>query len=115
LHVGPLPPPGQLAEYEAVSPGAARWIIEEAAKNADHARVMEREAIALQRQDMQLHRLLPFALVVVFLVASVVVAFRSPLVGGTALVVAMGGVLTAYLTGRAPQGQSTEDQPPKSD
>jgi hypothetical protein len=62
-HVGPLPPPAQLADYEAVYPGAARWIIEEATKNSDHIRTMESRALQLQERDAWLHRLLPFGLV----------------------------------------------------
>jgi uncharacterized membrane protein len=115
MHVGPLPPPNQLADYEGVSPGAVQWIIGEATKNADHARTMEREALALQRLDMQLHRLLPFAVVLAFLAASFGLAFFNPIVGGVGLVGTMASVLIAYLTGRAPAGRSTEDQPPKSD
>jgi len=111
MHAGPLPAPAQFAEYEAVYPGAARWILEEAAKNAAHARDMERRAIKLQRLDTTLHRLLPFALVLAFLIASVVVTFVSPLVGGAGLVATMAGVLIAYLTGRVPNVQPPEDRP----
>ena len=113
MHAGPLPPPTQFAEYEAVYPGAAHWIIEEAAKNAAHAREMELRAIELQRLDTALHRLLPFALVLAFLIASVIAAFVNPIVGGAGLVATMAGVLVAYLTGRAPSVRSTEDQPPQ--
>jgi uncharacterized membrane protein len=102
---------GQFAEYEAVYPGAARWILEEAAKNAAHAREMERRAIKLQRLDTTLHRLLPFALVLAFLIASVVVTFVSPIVGGAGLFATMAGVLIAYLTGRVPNVQPPEDRP----
>lgn len=41
VHAGPLPAPSQVADYEAVYPGAARWIIEQAEKNAAHLREME--------------------------------------------------------------------------
>lgn len=112
MHAGPLPAPAQFAEYEAVYPGAARWIIDEAAKNAQHAREMELRAIKLQTLDTTLHRLLPFALVLAFLIASVIIAFISPIVGGVGLVITMAGVLTAYLTGRAPSVEQTEDEPP---
>jgi hypothetical protein len=52
--------------------------------------------------DTLLHRLLPFALVMVFLIASVLAAFASPIVGGVGLFGTMAGVLIAYLTGRTP-------------
>ena len=97
MHIGPLPPPAQLADYEAAHPGAAKWIIDEATKNAAHIRAMEVRAIELQRRDVQLHRLLPFAVVVAFLIASVIVAFVNPFAGGAGLVGTMAGVLTVYL------------------
>jgi uncharacterized membrane protein len=103
MHSGPLPPPGQLADYEAVYPGAAEWIIKEAERNAAHVRDMERQGIRAQRIDMLLFRLLPFALVAAFLLASVIIAvFVNPYIGGAAVVATMGGVLTAYLTGHPP-------------
>jgi len=49
-----------------------------------------------------LHRLLPFGLVLAFLIASLLIAFASPIVGGVGLIATMAGVLIAYLTGRAP-------------
>jgi uncharacterized membrane protein len=110
-HVGPLPPPAQLADYEAVYPGAARWIIEEATKNSDHIRTMESRALKLQERDAWLHRLLPFGLVLAFLIASVVIAFASPAAGAAALIFTMAGVLTAYLTGRAPNIRSDATPP----
>jgi energy-coupling factor transporter transmembrane protein EcfT len=72
---------------------------------------MERRAIKLQRLDTTLHRLLPFALVLAFLIASVVVTFVGPIVGGAGLVATMAGVLIAYLTGRVPNVQPPEDRP----
>jgi hypothetical protein len=76
-------------------PARLAGILEEAAKNAAHARDLERRAIKLQRLDTTLHRLLPFALVLAFLIASVVVTFVSPIVGGAGLVATMAGVLIA--------------------
>jgi uncharacterized membrane protein len=95
-----------LAEYEAVSPGAAQWIIEEATKSAAHVRDMELRAIKVQRLDTLLHRLLPFALVVVFLAGSIIIAFASPAAGAVALIGTIAGVLIAYLTGRSPPPDS---------
>jgi uncharacterized membrane protein len=107
MHQGPLPLPSQLAEYDAVHPGAARWIIEQADKGAAHVREMELRAIKTQRLDMLLHRGLPFALVALFLIASVALAFVYPIGGALGLITTVATVLIAYLTGRAPP-----DQPP---
>jgi hypothetical protein len=54
---GPLPPPDQLAAYEAASPGAAKWILDQAAMNSDHVRTVELQAIASQRRDLFLRRI----------------------------------------------------------
>jgi uncharacterized membrane protein len=112
MHSGPLPAPAQLGEYEAVYPGAAKWIFDQAEKNAEHARTMERRAMELQGRDTLLHRILPFGGVVAFLVASAVIAFASPAAGAVGLFATMGGVLYAYLTGRAPPPTQQPPAPP---
>ena len=55
--------------YEAASPGAAVWILDQAARNSDHIRTTR--ALQLQQRDLYLHRLLPFGVVLIFLIASV--------------------------------------------
>lgn len=109
MHAGPLPSPAQLADYEAVHPGAAQWIINEATKNAEHARTMERDALKTQRLDILLHRILPFALICAFLAACVGIAFASPAAGAVTLIGTMAAVLTAYLTGRKRDGPPSGD------
>lgn len=113
-HVGPLPPPAVLADYEAAHQGAAQWIIEQAEKNAAHAREMELRAIRLQRLDMLLHRLLPFGLVVAFLIASLALAYFNPAAGAAGVIATLGTVLIAYLTGRAPNIRSDPAPPTPS-
>jgi len=94
-----------------VYPGAAHWIIDQAEKNAAHVREMELRAIGLQRLDMLLHRLLPFGLVVAFLIASLALAYFNPAAGAAGLIATLGTVLTAYLTGRAPNIRSDAAPP----
>jgi uncharacterized membrane protein len=102
-HSGPLPPPEQLQAYETVFPGAAEWIFEQSAKNADHARMVELRAIRMQQRDLLLHRLLPFGVVLAFLIACTIVAVRaSAALGSVGIGVTIGAVMIAYLTGRAP-------------
>jgi energy-coupling factor transporter transmembrane protein EcfT len=72
---------------------------------------MESRALQLQERDVWLHRLLPFGLVLAFLIASVVIAFASPAASAAALIFRMAGVLTAYLTGRAPNIRSDAAPP----
>jgi uncharacterized membrane protein len=108
MHTGPLPPPGQIREYEAVYPGAAKSIFDEAQKNAHHIREMEIRAAKLQRLDVQLHRLLPFAVVLAFLGASVALGvLAGPAAGAVGIVATMAGVATTYLRGppRSPPEQ----------
>lgn len=93
-HAGPLPPPEQLRGYELVHPGAAAWILNEAEKNADHVRAMERLAIAGQTRDATLHRVLPFLLVLAFLLASTCIAiWASVVLGG----IGFGGTLLSVM------------------
>lgn len=109
MHVGPLPLPSQLADYDAVYPGAAKWIIEEAGKSAEHTRTMEVRSLSIQQTDMLLHRLLPFGLVALFVGVSVGLAFLIPAAGGVGLVATIACVVIAYLTGRTP-GPTPEDE-----
>jgi uncharacterized membrane protein len=48
LHVGPLPPPEDLAHYDAVCPGAAERIISMAEGNQSHRQQMERDHLRLE-------------------------------------------------------------------
>jgi uncharacterized membrane protein len=67
-----------VGEFEAVYPGAAKWIFDQAEKNAEHTRTMERRAMELHGRDALLTRVLPLVGVVAFLVASAVIAFANP-------------------------------------
>lgn len=85
-------------------PGASKLIFDEAASNAAHAREMEKSALRLRWWDAVLHRLLPFGVVMSFLIASTLVAiFANIYVGGLAMGATLGSVLIAYLTGKAPR------------
>lgn len=99
---GLLPSPAVVREFEAVYPGAAKWIFDQAEKNADHVKAMERLAAEVQTHDVRMRRVLPFAGVIAFLVAGVAITFISPWAGAATVAVTMGSVLYTYLTGRAP-------------
>lgn len=100
LHQGPLPPPQVLDGYEKVHPGSAAWILQEAQTSAEHVRRMEARGVEIQARDLLLHRVLPFALVTGFLIASVILAiFASPVLGGIAFFTTLGSVVTVYLRG----------------
>ena len=62
---------------------------------------MELYAARLQGRDATLHRLLPFGVVLSFLLGGVVLGFASPVAGAVTLIATMAGVVTTYLTGRA--------------
>lgn len=98
-----------MREYEDAHPGAAKWIFDQAEKNADHARKIESRGMELQARDAMLRRLLPFGGVVAFLLAANAIAFASPAAGAVTVLGTMGAVLYAYLTGRVPPPPS---QPP---
>jgi hypothetical protein len=73
---------------------------------------MELRAIKIQRLDVLLHRGLPFALVIAFLVASIIIAFTNPTAGAAGLLATVAGVLTAYLTGRTSVSRDRRGTPP---
>lgn len=103
LHVGPLPPAREFADYEAAYPGAAAWILSEAAKASEHGRAVELTAAKIQARDALLHRALPFALVAILIGASAVMAiYASKVLGGLAFFGTLAGVVTVYLRGNPP-------------
>ncbi|WP_284944037.1 hypothetical protein [Acidisoma cladoniae] len=84
-------------------PGAAEWIINQAEINMDHTRAMEKAAADVQRMDASLHRILPFLLVLVLIVASVVLGlFANPWVGGVSFFSTLASVVIVYLKGNSP-------------
>lgn len=93
-----------LQQYETVYPGAAKWIFDQAQQNAEHVRAVEKSALRLRWWDAMLHRLLPFVVVMVFAIGSVVMAIltNSPWGGVAGIGATLGAVLVAYFTGRSP-------------
>jgi uncharacterized membrane protein len=108
-HVGPLPPAQQLVEYEGAHKGAIDWILTEAKTGAEHVRQMESRAIRYQGRDAMLHRVLPFALVAILVLASTAMAFASPILGGLTFFGTLAAVVTVYLKGA--QGQVSPVSP----
>ena len=110
-HDGPLPAAREFEAYERAVPGAGRWILDEAARAAEHARQMDREAMAMERRDALLHRLLPFGFVFMLLSASVLLGiFASPWAGGIGLVSAVSSIGLAYMRGTFNQRQPQEEK-----
>lgn len=92
-------------------PGAAKWIFDQAAANAEHIRTMEKSGMRLRWWDAMPRRLLPFVVVMVFVIGSVVIAIftNSPWGGVAGIGVTVGGVLIAYFTGKT--SKSDGDSP----
>ena len=97
LHSGPLPAAEDFQAYEAAHPGTAAWILDEAAKSADHARSMERDGIRIAARDAFLFRVLPFSIVALFLIVFTIVSFASVWVGAVGLGATLTSVVIAYL------------------
>lgn len=99
--MGPLPPAQELAAYEAVHPGAAKWILDQAALNAQHVRDMEARALRIEGRDVALHRILPVVVILCFLAACTAIALVGHVwwaLGG--IIATLGAVLTVYLSRR---------------
>ena len=98
FHAGPLPPARELPAYDQAHPGAAAWILHEAALNAEHVRAMERLGARRQTRDALLLRVLPFCFVtLVVICATAIGVWGNVWFGGSLLASALGGVALAYV------------------
>jgi uncharacterized membrane protein len=98
FHSGTLPPASELREYEEASSGSAKWIMEEAAKNSQHVRDMERGALRIAQSESLLRQVLPALAVLSFLASSVIIAvFSNTTVGLIGFATTIAGVIIAYL------------------
>jgi uncharacterized membrane protein len=113
-HAGPLPPAREFEAYEKAVPGAGIRILEEAAKNADHVRRMEVQAMRIAARDALLHRVLPFVFAFSVLTAAVLLGiFAAPWIGATTVFGVVGLVGVAYVRGSV--GGSQPGQQEESD
>ncbi len=102
LHQGPLPHPETLAQYDAVSPGAAQIIINMALAEADHRRACERLAneaevasLRAEDRDSRLGLWLAFIVAMTVIGGSIASILNGQQVGGSIL----GGVAVTGLVG----------------
>lgn len=108
VRVGPLPPPAEMREYEAVLPGFAERVLAQWEKDQEHARTMDRAAVgehgrivALEYSDRRWGQGFGFAIAVAAIIAAVVVAhFGHPVSGATLGIGAVGGIVATFVIGR---------------
>lgn len=96
-HRGILPPAVDYKAYKEAHEPAAEWILAEATKSSDHFREMEKIGAKIAARDALLFRILPFAVVVVFLIVFTTIAFLNVYVGSVGVGVTLSTVLLAYL------------------
>ena len=105
---GPIPPPDQLREFEQVCPGAAQTLIDNYRAESEHRREIERQAIEVQRRELEQDRKerttgqwMGFVLVPLVLVAVVLLGWMGESKAAIALAtIGIGTILGALIAGK---------------
>lgn len=117
VYSGPLPPAGQMAQYDAVVSGSAKIIIDEFQANGKHQREMELTALTGDLKQSTRAQWMACGLVLVGFALILALALLKAtvlacVVAGTLLVAVISGFLTV---GREGTSHSAEDMPKPSD
>ena len=108
LHVGPIPDPADLEQYDRISPGAADRIIRMAETQATHSQAMERDSlqanIAAHKEAVKLQRRGQYSAVLIVLVGMGLATY-SALHGhdwfaGAVVTSCIGGIVASFLGAR---------------
>ncbi len=99
---GPIPPPGIIAGYEEVVPGAADRIIQMAERQAMHRQSIEQMEAKIEARDSLLGILFAFILGVGSIIACIIVVLtvreNAGAIAGSLLgVTGIGSIVTAFL------------------
>lgn len=113
---GPLPPPAMLDGYNQVIPDGANRIMRMAESEAEHRRSVEKEVLAIQREDLwrerserRLGQILAFVLCTIAILAGVYGVTQSSgpagqIAGGFVGVGGLASLVIAFITGRRNDG-----------
>lgn len=100
-HEGPIPPPGLLAQYDQIAPGAAARIMNWAEEDLAHSRSMEREVLRTIAAERKRGQLSALSVAVIALASATVCAYlgaqvAAGIIGGTTVV----GLVVAFIGGK---------------
>ena len=108
-HVGPLPSPETLKQYEELLPGTAERIISMAERQSDHRIGLEKRVIDRQLQDSRLGQYLGFAVALLFLAAAYSLGMNNHewlagTLGGSTMV----SLVAVFVIGKKKQNQDLQ-------
>lgn len=115
IHMGPLPDPNTLAEYNNIIPNGAERIMAMAEKQSDHRMKMESEVIHRQMNQSTAGQIFALIIGLAALTASTICILKGfQWAGG---VVGIGGItalVTAFIQGKKSQDTSLAEKNPRS-
>lgn len=119
---GPLPSPSMLEEFDRVVPGLARKIVDRSELEMQHRHKMEKQALNAQIEDRRAHRnsegrgqLMAFVIVLIVFGTGIYLILNGyPRIGGTLVTSTVVILAGAFLAGRLPKTQKTNQEESKS-
>jgi uncharacterized membrane protein len=104
LHLGPLPSPEQLAQYNQVLPGLAERIVAMAEKQSGHRQDIEGRVVRSNIRNATIGQFLAFVLGAGTIGGSIwLVSIGRSLEGVSGVVMAIGSLLWAFVSGKRSQ------------
>jgi uncharacterized membrane protein len=115
LHIGPLPSPDSLAEYNQVIPNAAERIFTEFEEQGKHRRQLEKKVIGGQVVQSFIGQALGFIIAISFGAASVWCFSKGYEFGGSAIGVAdLASLVAVFVKGKYYQRENLSSKDPKN-
>lgn len=102
---GPLPPPAVMERYEAILPGAAERLMQEAEKASAHERIMNEKALTAATREAFMGQIFAFGIGTIGIIASVIIAIKGSGIGSDIAAAILGGgtlasMVTIFIKGR---------------
>lgn len=111
IHIGPIPDPETLEQYNLLLPNAAQRIFDLAEKQADHRMELEKKVVLGQVQQSKLGQIFAFLIGIAALIAACYMAYigkelAASVIGGGGII----GLVTAFIQGKRVQTRSLEEK-----
>jgi uncharacterized membrane protein len=98
---GPVPPPGLLAQYDKIIPGAAERILKMAENNSEHLINLDKKKLDAENTQLERGRKYSFKTVIIFALLTVIALFlheekAAIVIAGTTIL----GLVSIFISGR---------------
>ena len=100
LHIGPLPPPDILREYDKIVPGLASTVVETFRQQSEHRRFLEQKMVVDQNDLARSGQRYGFWLSLVVAVGGFALAWRGQVGGYVVLVGLMTALASVFVVGK---------------